>query len=254
MPKVRRRSKVVRLPTNVAICSAIIKRNHDRIIGASFKIGRRYNLLPEDREELVSHVHFKISKVDWRQKFHNNLLWVRINVVHPSANWTPEEIAKVMNGYAYTLIQKSMLDEVRRIKCGGLSGLGLHPIAGLGANSLPLAGITHHLHNDFGFDDYREKLEGESDFQTLEPGADGQADRTAANQVAELARQMLTAEEWICVSLAFGFDGGDSRTPTQVAREAKLPRKRAQELLDSAMGKLRVRVSSDENSETEATK
>lgn len=232
MPKVRRRSKVVRLPVNTAICNAIIERNHDRIIGASFNIGRRYNLLPEDREELISHVHFKLTKVDWRMKFRANLWWVRRNVVHPRANWTPEEVAKVMNGYCYTLIRKSMLDEVRRIKCGGLSGLGLHGLDEI------------QPHDPYGFDDYREKLEGAEpqEFETLEPSANGQAHRTEANQVAELARQMLSVDEWICVSFAFGFDGGGTRTPTQVAREAGLARKQTQELLDSAMGKLKVRV------------
>jgi DNA-directed RNA polymerase specialized sigma24 family protein len=223
--------KTVRLPTNPNIAAAIIERFKDRIIGASYNIGRRYQLHPEDREELISHVHMKIARTDWRRVFRANMRWIIKNYPRHRVTWTAEEIAggRVFNGYVYTTIQKSMLDEVRRIKCVGFSGMGLHKLDTI----RPL--------DDYGFDQFREESES-SDFETREPSADGIVDRSAAAQIAKMAKESLSPEEWKVCSLSFGFDGGSSRTPTQVAREAQMPRKLVQSLLDSALSKMRLRV------------
>lgn len=217
------------LPTNPAIAAAIIERFKNRIIGASFNIGRRYQLHPEDREELISHVHMKIARTDWRRVFKANQRWVKKNYPRHRAKWLPLEIAMVCNGYVYTTIQKSMLDEVRRIRCVGFSGMGLHPID------------TIRPYDDYGFDDFRQQSEA-SDWETIEPSADGIVDRSAAQQIAEMAESSLSPDEWIVCSLSFGFDGGGSRTPTQVAREARKPRKEVQALLVTALSKIRLQV------------
>lgn len=221
--------KKVRLPSNQIIVTAVIHRFKDRIIGASFNIGRRYLLQPEDREELISHVHMKIARVDWRRVFRADMPWVSQHYPKHRATWKAEEVAQVMNGYCYTLIKKSMLDEVRRIKCGGLSGMGLHKLDEI------------RPHDDWGLDKFRMDTE-ESDWDTQEPSADGLGDRHAAQQITEMVQRGLTIEEWTVVRLSYGFDGGGTRTPTQVAREAQLPRKRVQELLDGAMSKMRDTV------------
>lgn len=221
------RKKSFRLPSNQSIVAALVGRFHDRIVGASYNIGRRYLLQPEDREELVSHVHMKIAKVDWRRIFREDMAWIAQHHPKHKPTWASPEVAQVMNGYAYTLIRKSMLDEVRRIKCGGITGLGLHPLDSI------------RPHKDDGLD-----FSLESEWETEEPSADGIGDRQAATQVAEMAKRDLSPDEWSVCELSFGFDGGGTRTPTQVAREAGMPRKRVQQLIEAAMGKMRLRLES----------
>jgi DNA-directed RNA polymerase sigma subunit (sigma70/sigma32) len=133
-----------------------------------------------------------------------------------------------MNGYAFTIIRKSMLDEVRRLRCMGRTGLGLHPVDTID----PLHRIVEDAEDATSDDEWSVD---DSVF-----ARDGQENRYAAHQIAQRAFIVLTPEEWSCVSLAYGFDGGGIRTPTQVAREAGLPRKKTQELLDGAMEKMKA--------------
>lgn len=231
------RKKPVRLPSNQVIASAIILRYHQRIVGAAYKFGVRYHLQEADREELVGHVQDKILHMkdkhkrdvlrDWRTTFRKNLHWVRENYPNHRPTWTAEEIAKVMNGYVYTLIRKSMLDYVRSIKTAGISGMGLHPLDSI------------EVHEGW---DYRD--DDDNDWETSEPTIDGQANRIAARQIAFIAQNTLSGEEWLICQLTFGFDGGGTRTPTQVAREAQMPRKQVQQLLEAALNKMRSKVES----------
>jgi DNA-directed RNA polymerase sigma subunit (sigma70/sigma32) len=208
------------LPPNREIAVVLINKLQDIIIGTSRKAGVTYRLPPHDLEDMRQAVLVRFLAVDWRSVFRRNTTWLQ-NIHHPNRHWTAEECAAVLKGYATQSVPRLELRTAWQLRNSGMTGLG-------GKEKID------EVPNPDSHDDLQETGK--------EPSVDGQATRTAAKQMADVARDILDPEEWSCLSLQFGFDGGGSRSVAQIAREAKLPRKRTQELLDSAMEKLKARV------------
>jgi hypothetical protein len=213
------------LPSNEAIASALLLRFKDYIIGCCYKMGVKYSLSPEDREDMRHEVFAKFLSIDWRTVFRDNKLWIKNNIDHPSRNWSAEDAAFVLKSYAVVTILNTLRRASWQTKNFGLTGLGGTERIG----DIP----------------FSESLDApnETDVPRPEPSVDGQEDRTAARQVVKIAKEILEPQEWLCLSLHFGFDGGGTRTPAQVAREADLPRKKTQQLMDGALAKLKTRCS-----------
>jgi hypothetical protein len=230
------------LPPNEAIAAALLVRFKDYIIGASFKMGVRYHLTPEDREDMRHAVYTKILSLDWRSIFRKNKLWIKHNMNHPSRNWSATDAAFVLKNYACTTIVNTLLWAAYYTKNHGMTGLG-----GDGnIFSIPQSESYSPTENadSVGLIENGE-CDGTRDGHGrpfVEPSSDGQADRTAAKQMCEIAEKILDPQEWECIRLQFGFDGGGNRTLAQVATDAGLPRKTAQQLLDSAMNKLKTHI------------
>lgn len=226
------------LPSNEGIAAALIERFRNFITGISYKTGVRYHLSQEDREDLTQHLLFKLAKADWRAIFRRNKLWIKSNTNHRSRLWTVEETVFVLKNYAKQVLLTAIVESVWVARSSGLTGLGIYKVK---PSDLP---------RPYALVSGPQDETGENQFSSpdvLDPddvsfGRDGQPDRTAAKQIAAIAQELLEPQEWQCLYLQFGFDGGGIRTPTQVAREAKLPRKQTQELLDTAMSKLRERI------------
>lgn len=208
---------IFRLPTDMEIAQEIITRYQNKgINGAAYKFAQSYRLTPEDREELISQATYKLVKIPWRSKFRSakNVQFLLGRFPDHPPTWTATELAKMFQGYVFTVIRKAMLDEIRRQRCQGLRGLGLHPV-----------GEIHPM-------------------EPLDPdvGRDGMGDRTVAKLITEKAKTLLSKEEWTVVTLKFGFDGNSSRSIVEISKDAKLPRSQAQNLLDNALAKLRLSV------------
>jgi len=184
---------------NSDIALQLLNQFRGLIDGISYKMGVRYHLSTEDREDLVAAAHAKIGTIRWR------------TVLKRSGGQN-------LNNYTISVIQNTMVKEVRRIKAEGLSGLSKGPA------------ITAFPQHD--------------DTPQPECGADGLPDRMAATELSTRAKELLEPREWMVVSLLHGFDGGPSRTPQQVARELDMPRSKVEILLESAMTKMRRSITS----------
>lgn len=183
--------------SNAAIALQLIDQFRPLITGIAYKMGVRYQLSVEDREDLIAAARAKISTINWRAVLR-------------------KRNGECLNNYCVSVIQNSMIKEVRRIKAFGLSGLSKGPTI----NAFP--------HED--------------DIPQPEQGADGLPDKLAAHQIALLASQVLTADEQSVIACLFAFDGGESRTEPQVARELEMSRAKVANLVESAMAKLRRAV------------
>jgi DNA-directed RNA polymerase specialized sigma24 family protein len=185
----------LKYPTrNANIALQLIAQFKGLINAISYRMGVRYHLSDEDRQDLVAAVQARIATVRWRKV-----------LIHGHR--------QNLNNYTISLIQNTMIKEVRRIKARGLSGLSKGPA------------ITAFPQHDDG--------------PPPDVGADGLPDRVAAREIAERARAVLTPAEWDVLSLLHGFDGGGGRTSQQVARELDLPRSRVENLIESGLQKVR---------------
>lgn len=212
------------LPTNEEISEALIERFQNMIEGTAIKMGYNYRLTAEEREDITQSTILKImrlcepqairKRMDWRSIFRKNTVWIKHNTVHHSRRWNAAEVAFVLRNFAKVVVQRAAMNALWDLKANGMSGLGLH--------KTPIGALPNY--EDFD--------------NIIEPSADGLPDRLAASQIASMAKDIMSAEEWLCVSLSFGFDG-EELTPAQVARQVGFPRKRVRELVESGMEKMR---------------
>lgn len=218
---------------------ALIEQFRGLIDGIAYRMGQRYHLSTEDREDLKAAAIAKLSTIPWHKR------WARIK-----RTWKPEINGKKMpppslNNYAISTIQSFMAKELRRIKAFGLSGLSKGPAI----SEFPWEEDRSHFWPDnpgpkYMGHDMKERWEDTiaDDYDSDEPGADGLPDRLAAHQIALLASQVLTWEEQNVVALRFAFDGGPDRTEMQIAKELDISRAKVAILMESAMTKLRRAV------------
>lgn len=179
----------IRGASNDEIVHNLIARLQDLIVGTSYKLGVRYRLTVEDRQDLISSANYSISKVDWCETMKRN--------------------SDIM-GYAKVLVLNSLREELRRIRSNGFRGVSM-----IIASLPPLEDNPPEIEAHF------------------------QEDQIISSQIAEVAAEILSPEEWETLRLTHGFDGGGSRTLDQVAREMKIPRREAAALLEQAMSKMR---------------
>jgi len=205
-----------RLPSNEAIVAAILERYWDKIInGCAYRFAQSYCLPPEDREELIQQASYELTRVDWRKKFRKNGKYVRETYPNHPPTWTAVELSNFHNPYILTIVKNSCLAVIHKQRCQGQKRSRRHL----------LSDIRPHVPLD-----------------DLEIGVDGQESRTMAKQIAEKARFLLNEAEWEVVSLMFGFDGGDDRSVIEISKEIRQTRKAVQQLLDSALMKVRSAI------------
>jgi DNA-directed RNA polymerase specialized sigma24 family protein len=181
---------------NADIALQLLAQFKGLIDGISYKMGVRYHLSAEDRADLVAAAHAKIATIRWRTVLRRR---------H----------GQCLNNYTISVIQNTMIKEVRRIKAFGLSGLTKGP-------AIAAFPMQH---------EYPQPEHGDSPFC-----------RNPATDLADTARKILTPSEWAVMSLLHGFDGGDSRNAQQVARELDLSRSRVEVLIESSLQKMRRAV------------
>ncbi len=216
------------LPPNEEIGAALINRFKDTAKWTSYRMGVSYRLSPEDREDMMQSVFLKFLFIDWRKTFYRNKLWVYANIHHPSTVWTSEEAAFVLKNYAKIALSRQMLRTAWRNTTLGIEELGGREIIGEVNRVSIISGAAEP---------------GTIDPNNEEFGTDGLASKLEAEQVTRIAKEILLPQEWEVISLQHGFDGHGSRTPAQIARLLSLPRKQTQALLDSALTKLKERIS-----------
>jgi RNA polymerase sigma factor (sigma-70 family) len=215
------------LPSNEEISAALIERFDNMIRGIARKMGVDYRLTTEEREDIIQSTFLKIMKLcepkaikkqmDWRSIFRKNTHWIMRHAKHHPRAWEVQETAFMLRNFAKVVVQRAALDALWDLKSNGLKGLGLH--------KTPIGALPQY----------------ESFDNIVEPSADGITDRTAASQIALMAQQLMSAEEWLCVSLTYGFEG-EELTPAQAARQVGYPRKRVRSLVESGMEKMRSAV------------
>ena len=212
------------LPTNEEISSALFARYQQLINGTSVKMGVRYQFSAEDRADLVSFAILRLHEVNWHKKIRQNRDWIEKNHHRPQpwAPWTMQEVFRVVGGYASRFIVNALIKEARRIRANGLGGLD-----------------WRHKMQDFPFhNDPEENPTPEQVIEDIESQA-------AAAEMTELAKKVLTPDEWLCVGLQFGMDGGGDRTPEQVAKQLSRPKEEVRRVLEMAMEKLQTHVCDD---------
>lgn len=179
---------------NADIALQLLAQFKGLIDGISYKMGVRYHLSSEDREDLVAAAHAKIATIKWRTVLR-------------------KRGGQCLNNYTISVIQNTMIKEVRKIKAFGLSGLSKGP-------AIPA-------------------FPQQDDSPQPERGADGLPDRLAASQVVERAKELLSPQEWAVLSRLHGLDGGLDRTPQQIARELDITRAKVEILMESSLQKMR---------------
>lgn len=97
---------------NSDIALQLLEQFSGLIDGISYKMGVRYRLSQEDREDLVSAAKVKLTTIKWRTLLRRGK-------------------GKNLNNYAISVIQTMMAKELRRIKAEGLSGLSKGPTLGM---------------------------------------------------------------------------------------------------------------------------
>jgi hypothetical protein len=197
-------------PANVAISERLYLIHLPLLEGMTRRSARQYRFSEEDRLDLIAAASLRIAKTDWRKHLRRDMKYIRKNFGTKSS-YTLEICQRVLYSYSKTLILNAVIDECKRLRIGGLTGLWLTPIA-----EMPF-----------------------QDAELPDEGRDGLPDAQAAKQIYEFAQAALTSEELTVVRLTHGFDGGESRRVEQVMRETGRSRDDVLSLLSSAESKLR---------------
>lgn len=201
-----------KFPSNQTIATAILasKFGKAKIAGTAIRVKRTYGFDDSHGEDLQSRAVLHLYRTDWQKVLRQGGIRPR----HSDQN--PQRLVLALSDYVVIMMRNAVIDEARRVLSNGLSGLTARAPA-----LMPFI--------------------CDPDSEQAAPDAER---RIIAKQSIELAERLLDAPSFRCVFLAYGFDGGPSRSLPQLARDLKLTRPQAEQLLAAALRRLQDHVSS----------